>query len=136
MLATYVIVSIFELNIPYYENFESGIKYLGSFVFFIGLLISSSKWGCSYYKYNFWLLQAITITAGLAALYLGSIYELYVLRGIGGTFFGLYVIEKQLSFGWHKKRLALMLLTLGVLLFAIAQIITAYPEYFFMPQAH
>jgi len=132
LLATYVLVSIFELRIPNYSIFEPGIKYLGSFVFYTGLLISSSKWVCRHYHFNFWLLQGITITAGIAALYLGSVYELYVLRGIGGTFFALYIIEKQFDFRWRKKRLAWMLLILGLLLFAIAQIVTTYPQYFFM----
>ncbi len=132
LLSTYVIVLIFELNIPYYDNFESGIKYLGSFVFYTGLLLSSSRWICRRYHFNFWLLQALSIIAGLAALYLGSVYELYFLRSIGGIFFALFLIVKQFDFRWRRRRLAWMLLILGVLLFAIAQVVTSYPEFFFM----
>ena len=134
LLTIYIIVSIFELNIPYYHNFESGLKYLGSYVFYIGLLIVSNKWVCRRYHFNFWFFQAISIVAGFSALYLGSVYDLSILRGLGGIFLALYMILKPLDFHWRKKRMAWMLLIFGVLLFAVAQVISSYPEFFFMTE--
>ncbi len=132
LLLIYIGITIFQIQVPYYSYFENGIKYLGSFVFYIGLLISSSKLVSKYYKYNYRLLQLASIVAGIAALYLGSIYNMAELRGFGGTFFVLYLIEKQLEFTWQKKRIAWLLLLLGITLFAIAQIVSSYPEFFFM----
>ncbi len=132
LLAVYVTLEITQLQFPYYKLFEPGIKYLGAFVFYCGLLISASKWSCKYYEFNYRNMQIITIAAGVLTLYIGSVYELSALRGIGGTFFALYLIEKQFEFPWSKKRAAWFLLLLGITLYAIAQTVSIYPEYFFM----
>lgn len=135
LLVFYISMSLSGIHIPYYANFETGIQYLGTFVFFIGLLISSSKWVCQYYKFNYIITQLVTIISGLSALYIGSLYEMPVLRGIGGTFFAIYLLEKQFEFPWNKKRAAWLLLLLGITLYAIANIVSVYPEYFFMSAA-
>ncbi len=132
LLLSYIGIIILQIKVPYYIYFENGIKYLGSFVFYSGLLISSSKWVCRYYKFNYGLLQVASITAGIAALFLGSVFNMAELRGFGGTFFVLYLIEKQFDFVWHKKRIAWLILLLGITLFAIAQVVSIYPEFFFM----
>lgn len=132
LLLIHVGITLSQVQLPYYTYFATGIQYPGAFVFYISLLIASNKWACKYYKFNYILMQVITISAGMAALYIGSIYTLPVLRGIGGTFFALYLIEKQFEIRWGKKRLAWLVLLLGISLYAIAHVVTLYPEYFFM----
>ena len=39
-------------------------------------------------------MQAITIAAGIGAIFIGSVRDIPELLGIGGTFFALYLIEK------------------------------------------
>ena len=72
--------------------FEGGVLFLGSFVGYLGLLIASSRW---YEKrYNYGVFQVVTIVAGCAALFVGSVWQIGELQKIGGTFFILYVLEK------------------------------------------
>lgn len=134
LLSLYISVTISKIQIPNYHYFEVGIQYLGTFVYFIGLLIASNKWACRYYRFNYVLLQAITISSGMLILYLGSVYEMLALRGVGGTFFALYLIEKVFEIPWNQKRAAWLILLLGVALFGIAQVVSLYPEYFFITE--
>jgi hypothetical protein len=75
---------------------------VGTFVYFLGLLIWSSKW-YSREKSEYATLQPITIASGMIALYLGAVGQISQLQGIGGTFFFLYVIEKYFELPWSQK---------------------------------
>lgn len=81
--------------------FTAGAVWLGSFVGFLGLLIASSKWYSN--RRHYAVMQVITILAGIAALALGSVLDVGPLRGIGGTFFVLYLIEKPFEIPTHSK---------------------------------
>lgn len=132
LILLHLSVKIFHFSIPFYHLFETGVEYVGVFVFFSGLLIMSSKQVCGEMKGHFKIMQLITIASGFSALFLGSVYEMYVMRGIGGTFFALYLIEKFFEIPWGKKRFAWAILLFGILLYGLAQIVYKFPEYFFM----
>ncbi|HXV27189.1 MAG TPA: hypothetical protein VD862_04170 [Candidatus Paceibacterota bacterium] len=74
------------------EVFRPGALWMGSFVGFLGLLIASSKW----YERNFpyAVMQVVTVIAGIAALFIGSVWHISEFQRIGGTFFALYLVEK------------------------------------------
>jgi hypothetical protein len=95
ILGLFLGIRILGSNAPNLENimvFESGALWMGSFVGYLGLLIASSRWYKTHFPYV--LMQAVTIAAGLGAIFVGSLRDIPELLGIGGTFFALYMIEK------------------------------------------
>jgi hypothetical protein len=131
LLIVYVSVRLTSIELPTFSIFAPGVLFVGTFVYFLGLLIWSSKW-YSRQKSEYAILQPITIISGAIALYLGSVGEIQQLQGIGGTFFFLYVIEKYFELMWSQKRIVWATLGLSILLFTSAWIMKQYPEYFFL----
>ena len=130
LLVIYIVAQITSTILPYLDIFAPGIKYISSFVYFIGLLIVSSKW---YFRKNFnlyLLMQGLTIISGIAALYISSVWQISVLKGISGTLFTLYVIEKYFELPWTKKTWAWATFGLSIILYACAYLIRSYPELF------
>lgn len=92
MLAAFVAMRVLGQNVQFFQYFERGALFMGSFVGFLGLLIASNRW-CSRegtYLYR----QLVVIVAGVLALVVGSIWQIGELQKIGGTFFVLYLVEK------------------------------------------
>lgn len=121
--------------------FNPGLIFVGTFVYFIGLLILSSKWYILSYDYEtrgykgyakYWALQILTVVSGFAALYFGATLNIGLLTGIGGTFFGIYLAEKYIEISWNRIGPAWMLLIGAGLLYALATFAQAHPQYFLL----
>lgn len=110
--------------------FQPGVLFVGTFVYYIGLLIWSAKWYGHDRPRIYGILQGFTILSGIAALYLGSLWGIQQLQGIGGTFFGLYLLEKYFELPWGQKSLAWATLGLALLLGTLAGVMRHYPQYF------
>lgn len=93
ILTAYVIVRALGADPQILGVFESGGLFLGSFVGYLGLLITSSRWYDGKSR-NYVLFQFGTVAAGVAALFVGSYFGIGELQKIGGTFFVLYLLEK------------------------------------------
>lgn len=138
VFSAFVLVVLFSfahlgsINIGYLEVFETGVFYVATPIYFIGLLIISSNYFYQKIDRIYVLLQVVTIASGIGVLYAGSVYDLSVLRGFGGTLFFIYLIEKYAELPWNRKRLAWPIFLLGALLFSMAYLINEFPEYFFM----
>lgn len=124
------------------DTFGVGISWWGYFVFYLGMLTMSSKYW-SYessssdrsYTINwnkYFAMQFLTICAGVAALYIGSIYQIDLLMGIGGTFFVLYLLEKWYDLPWDGVGWAWSLLGLSVFLYIFVIVAQRHPEYFLL----
>jgi hypothetical protein len=111
----------------WYKFFATGVAFMGTFVYFLGLLIVSSKW---YSKDNWVLLNIVTVISGVAAMYLGSSYYIPLLLGVAGTFFYLYIIELYYEIPWSGKGWAWSLLGLSLLLYGFAYFAQRHPQYF------
>lgn len=129
LLVFYITIRLTVIELPYFSIFAPGVLFVGTFVYFLGLLIWSSKW-YSREKSEYAVLQPITILSGAIALYLGIVGHIPQLQGIGGTFFFLYVIEKYFELPWSKTTIVWATLGLSTLLFTSAWIMKQYPEYF------
>lgn len=90
MLVAFVVISI--TGSPALTVFKAGALWMGSFVGFLGLLIASSRWYRRQFPYV--VMQFVTVAAGMAALFVGSVWHISELQRIGGTFFSLYLLEK------------------------------------------
>lgn len=143
LLTVYVLA---KLNGSYISDdmrlFETGCLFMGAFVYFLGLLIMSSKWYSverkfydrdkqvkpSYNRYA--LMQGITIASGLAAFYLGNTFGIGALLGIGGTFFAIYLLEKYYEIPWNGVGWTWSLLGVAVALYFFVGFAGAHPQYF------
>ncbi|MGK7929748.1 MAG: hypothetical protein AB4290_31650 [Spirulina sp.] len=129
LLVFYVTLHLSAIQLPYLAIFAPGVLFVGTFVYFLGLLIWSSKW-YSDRQIEYALLQPLTLASGAIALYLGAVSQIPQLQGIGGTFFFLYIIEKYFELPWGQKNVAWATLGLAILLFVSAWVMGQYPQYF------
>jgi hypothetical protein len=125
-------------DLPEIQPFMPGLAFLGTFAYFLGLLIISSKWYLKYVHHtlnHYMPLQALVVISGGAALYFGNLLSLPAVAGVGGAFFYIWLIEKYLELcETAKVHVAWGLLFLGILLYMMAYVATQNPEYFiFMP---
>jgi hypothetical protein len=131
ILALYILSSITG-NIKF-EIFREGMAFFGTLVYFLGILIMSSKWwGDSYHRFGpfYWFMQVVCVASGVAAIWLGSVFGLGMLLGIGGTLFYLYIIEKYYELPWEGSGWAWSLLGLAGILYGFAAFAQAHPQYF------
>lgn len=137
MLAIHVVLQITGQPMGRFIVFQEGLSFLGTFVYFLGLLIMSSKWYHYQGGYGYWngstylIMQGLCIGSGVLAIWLGSVYGLSLLLGVGGTLFYLYLIEKYYEIPWEGAGWAWSLLGLGVILYFFAGSARNHPEYFF-----
>jgi len=135
ILAFYTLVHITGTTNQYIDVFKTGAQFMGSFVYFLGILCMSSKWwSWTSYKQTrldtYLAMQVLAIASGLAALFIGNVYGMGFLLGIGGTLFYLYVLEKYYEIPWKGIGWAWSLLGLaGMLYFGVA-FAKLHPEYF------
>lgn len=130
LLVFYVTVRITQVSIPYFSVFASGLVFMGAFVYYIGLLILSSRLNKYRESWQYWSLQGLTICSGIAALLVGSLWQMPTLQGIGGTFFLLYSLEKYYELPWQRQNWAWATLGLALFLYLISLIAKQYPQYF------
>lgn len=132
MVALFVGLKMTATIVPWLEPFQIGALYLGSFIGYLGLLIASSYWYATHQhdkQHRYILMQVVTVIAGLAALAIGSMWNIPELRSIGGTFFIIYLVEKFMEIpsrsltGWAFKGLCV---SAGI--YGLCLLIKTYPE--------
>lgn len=118
------------LTIP----FTRPLIFLGTFVYFIGLIILSSRWYKPFRgrEGTFILLQIITFLTGLATMFFGPMFEIPFIQSIGGTLFVFWLLQKYTEIApWNEFWSGVCsLLGFGVFLYGFAYFLQTYPEYF------
>lgn len=137
MLALAVGIRVAKARVPALATFEDGALFLGSFVGYLGLLIASSRWYDGKDR-NYVLFQVVTIVAGIAALFVGSVFGIGELQKIGGTFFVLYLTEKMIEIPAKSARgYAAVGLVASAVIFGFSMYVKSNPEsvrpFLFMP---
>jgi hypothetical protein len=144
MVVAHVLLTITGTAAQHISVFREGMSFMGSFCFFLGVLIMSSKWYWWTTKTNhednkvergydwnaYFVMQAFTIVCGVTALYLGSVFGMSAIAGFGGTFFCLYILEKYYEIPWTGAGWAWSLLGLGLILYLMGVLVKAHPQYF------
>lgn len=116
--------------------FQTGAMFMGAFVYYLGLLVMSSKYylwsgrtdGKEHGRYI--IMQIVTIASGVAALYFGSAYHMGTLLGVGGTFFAIYLLEKYYDLPWKGIGFAWSLVGAAGFLYFVVAFANNHPEYF------
>jgi len=141
LLAIHVVCTLAGVANDYYELFKPGLNFMGSFVYFLGLLIMGSKWFWEWHSYKdgekdsswkvkYLLMQGIVIGSGVAALYLGTVFGMTMLLGVGGTFFYIYILEKYYEIPWKGVGWAWSTLLLAGILYGFVIFAQRNPQYF------
>ena len=121
-LAAFMVLSLFiglrlvGALIPALAVFEFGALFLGSFVGYTGLLITSNNWNRRHQRERYWGFQVVSIVAGFGALFFGSVFQIGELQKIGGTFFVLYCLLKIGDIPTQSRpAFALLIAVIGVI---------------------
>ena len=130
LLVIYITAQITNTKLSYFEIFAPGVRYVASFVYFIGLLIVSNKWYLRKTPHLYWVMQALAVISGLTALYISSLWQISELSGIGGTILVLYAIEKYIELPWSPKTIVWATLGFSLMLYGCAWLIRSHPQYF------
>ncbi|WP_153009648.1 hypothetical protein [Mastigocoleus testarum] len=113
------------------DVFQTGALFAGTFVYFLGMTILSSKWVASK---NYWLRNVITFVSGLAMIWAATSLELGMVNAIAGTFFVLFIMDKyvELCTLWVKDEISFgaSLLGAGLAGFGLIRVIELHPQYF------
>lgn len=113
------------------DVFQTGALFTGTFVYFIGMLILSSKWVA---KENYWLRNLVTLISGPSLIWVATSLELGVVNAIAGTFFVIFLMDKYVEFCslWVKNTIGFgaALLGTGLFGFCLMQLLNIYPQYF------
>lgn len=92
LLALFVFLRMSGVVVQHVELFSYGMYLIGSLVGYTGLLILAYE---GYGKRRGYIVRQLPIVAGgIAALFFGSVLAIPEIQKIGGTFFGLYLLEK------------------------------------------
>ena len=116
---------------PSLDVFQTGALFTGTFVYFVGMLILSSKWVA---KENYWLRNLVTFISGPALIAVATSLDLGVVNAIAGTFFVIFLMDKYVEFCslWVKNTIGFgaALLGTGLLGFRLMQLLDSFPQYF------
>lgn len=118
------------LTIP----FTRPLLFLGTFVYFIGMLILTSRlytdWNRK--KIIFCIFQFIAFFSGLATMFFGPMLEIPFIQAIGGTMFVIWLLQKYIEIAPWKgvSTVTGSLFGFGMLLYGFAYFLQKNPEYF------
>ena len=138
-LLNYNQIPLSEIVAPIYVAFEPGLAFMATFVYYLCLLIVSSKYYSGKDAYrdngralgdNFIPLQFLSIGSGIACLYIGSVFGLSTMLGVGGTFFYIYLAEKYFEIPWKGVGWAWSLLIFGAVCYFAGTWALQHPQYF------
>ena len=116
--------------------FKPGVFWVAGVVYAGGLMTLS----CRYYygksqswpNWLFW--QIVAVASGIGALYVGNVYGVQldstVLQEIGGTFLGIYMIQKVAEVPWNADYWPWIALVIGVGGYYAVSFAAAHPAYF------
>ena len=130
ILLVHVLLTALGKSPEYLAPFRDGMAFLGSFVYFLGLLIMSSDWTYKKWSGTYNMMQVVTVVSGVAALYIGNVYGIGFLCGVGGTLFYIYLLEKYYEIPWKGVGWAWSLLGLGGILYGFSVFAQTYPKFF------
>jgi hypothetical protein len=129
LIVLFVGVKVAGVALPYFNIFSTGVLVVGGFVYFVSLLIISSKWYQAHTDIYVWH-QILAIGSLIAALFVGSVWDISFIRNMAGTFLALYLMEKYIEIPNITHHWALGSLGLGLILYTFSMIIRMYPQYF------
>ena len=113
------------------DVFQTGALFTGTFVYFVGMVILSSKWVA---KEMYWLRNLVTFLSGPLLIWVATSLDIGMVNAIAGTFFVVFLMDKYVEFCtlWVKNTIGFgaALLGTGLIGFGLMQVLDVYPQYF------
>jgi hypothetical protein len=132
LVLVFLVMKIAAVQGIYAAVFEPGVFWIGADVYFIALGVLASRFYHRDNRARFIRWQLISIASCVAALFIGSFWDIPVIQEIAGTYFLFYILEKYVELPNWRKRWAWALLGLGLLLYAAALVMNEYPQFFLL----
>jgi len=126
LIVTFTTVRLFAADLAFVRPFATGAMCLGNVMYFLGTLISSSKWLCEDSEYT--VRQAIMVGSLVAALLVGNILALHSMSNTATTFLVLWLMEKQMEIKWGDLSI-LVVFANFVALYFISHYLYTHPEH-------
>ncbi|MEL6309153.1 MAG: hypothetical protein AAFQ52_13505 [Chloroflexota bacterium] len=116
-----------------YRVFETGVYWVGTYIFFVALGAKSSRWYLRKEDSGAYLRwQIITVVISLTLVFVGIVWELDAVQETSGTFLAIYLFGKYIELLNWKRYWAWGLLGLGILLYSLGLLVNQYPEFFLL----
>jgi hypothetical protein len=127
LIVTFTIVRLCAVDLAFMRPFATGAMCLGNVMYFLGMLIASSRFNCTYGgKYA--ARQAVMIGSLIAALLVGNIYALSSMSNTATTFLVLWLMEKQMEVQWQSFGIVVIFANF-VFLYFVSHYLHTHPEH-------
>lgn len=121
---------------PYWRVFRPGVLGFGTFVYFLGWLVVSNRhyhsdpFGSDSRVALYCWTNVLALGSGGMAVLLGSVVpELHLLKSVGGTFFGLLLVEKYGEIPWQSEAWVWTMLGFGIMLWTLSFLANEHPDF-------
>ncbi|KAJ3126811.1 hypothetical protein HK098_007105 [Nowakowskiella sp. JEL0407] len=123
-------ITNFQSVLQFVVPFRTGVFFWCTFVYLLAILIQSFRYYAKRRVVIYIVNQVIVLVSLVAALYLGTVYDIEQFRNIGGTFAVLYGLSKTIELPWEKMGVAWGILFASITLWVCGYVIQQNPEYF------
>lgn len=114
------------IDAPKLQPFAAGAMCLGNVMYFLALLIQSSRWR---HSRTYWQWQTGMACSLLAALFVGNVYALPSMANTATTFMLLYFFQKQIEVKWDSGFAIVVFFCNFVGLYYLAHYLHTHPEH-------
>ena len=138
LVVSFVVVMIFfatevaDFHGIYAEVFKPAVFWIGTEAYFTALAVLAVRWYHRDKPERYLRWQVVSIVSGIAALYIGSYWDIPVMQELAGTYFLIYLLEKYIEMQNWRQHWAWASLGLGILLYIAALLINNYPQFFLL----
>ena len=136
LVGTFIMLEIHKTEYPYIKVFETGVYFWGTFIGCLAMLILSDyEFNIFYYDHRMWFMLQIPMFAiCMSAMYFGYMLNKSSLKGIGGTFLVLWLLDiERLVLSMHENYTTTGILFLILVnLLGIYYYIKNHPKYFIL----
>lgn len=131
LVVLFMVRSVLQLDIPYYELFEYGAFLVGGIVLFVGLDILS--WSNYNRKVSHFWRQAPFVVMAASTLVITILYSIETLQEVSGTFLGIFLLTKIADIPRDRRNkiaLALKVFTISLIIAVMGYILIRYQDFF------
>lgn len=125
LVAVFAAMRIIGVDPQVLQPFATGAMVLGNVMYFLALLINSSKWRCRGSSYG--ARQALMGGSLLLAIFVGSVFAMPAMTNTAITFMVLWGMEKETEVKWSGFAIVVLFANF-VALYFIAHYLNTHPE--------
>lgn len=128
LVVGFSLARIANVSSAYIRPFARGAMVMGNVVYFLALLILSSKWRQDMFLPSYAARQAAMVGSLTVALFVGNVFSMPCMSNTAAIFLVLWLMEKELEYRWGPSSGAVLLFLNFVALYALAHYLQTHPE--------